>query len=179
MSRKKTEPAKRELKPREGLIEVVEQRYMVTGLGLAHIQQMAALGCGKTEIAEYLKVNHAWMSRACNPESEQYDPQVHESFLEGESEFKQRLRRHQLELSEHNATMAVHLGKQYLGQKDQVQEHHHVHQVVGTMPDYDKTSDEWKKQFAPTGVLRIEDAQVLEIDHETSERDEEGDRDDS
>ena len=172
----------KELKPREGLVDVVKvkgtQAYVLTGLGLAHVKEMAALGSSMTEIAEYLKVDKSWISRSCNPESDTYDHLVHESFLEGQSEFKQRIRRHQLELSEHNATMAVHLGKQYLGQKDQVQEHHHVHQVVGTMPDYDKTSDEWKRQFAPDAVLRIEDAQVLEIENETTERDEDSDRDD-
>lgn len=154
-----------------------QNKYHITAMGLVHVEEMAALGCSKTEIADYFQVDKSFFSRVMDPEDPAYDAEVHECFLRGDTTFKQRLRRHQLELSENNATMAVHLGKQYLNQKDQVQEHHHVHQVVGTMPDYDKTSDEWKKQFAPTGIVRIADSRVEEaqVIDATAESDEDRD----
>ena len=159
----------RERKPRAGLIEVDGPAYHATGLGLAHIQEMAAIGSQPAEIADYLRVGTEWVRRAIDAEHEQYDPDVADAYSEGRHEYLKRLRQAQQNLADVNAQMAIHLGKQYLDQRDAEVEHRHVHQVFGTMPDYDATSDSWRKQFAPEAMqarpmkIEVEDAEYEEV----------------
>jgi len=44
-----------------------------------------------------------------------------------------------------------------------------VHQVVGTMPDYEASSDQWRRQFAPETMqpmraIDVEDAEVVTVE---------------
>lgn len=160
--------------PREGLVEVHRTKgnpnpvFVVTGLGLAHIQQMAAIGSNRAEIARYLRVSDTWLMTKLDEDGDLFDEAIAEAFAEGQSEFSTRLRTAQANLADTNAQMAIHLGKQYLGQRDDAVEHRHVHQVVGTMPDYDQSSAEWRRQFAPDTVQKIgqeiEDAEFVDIE---------------
>ena len=163
----------KEVAPRPSLVEVIRGRgkgkYFVTALGIETIESMAAIGHSKSEIAAYLRVSGSWMDNALDDENPAFDSDVFAAFEEGQGVFRGRLRNAQVNLADTNAQMAIHLGKHYLGQKDDVQQHHHVHQVVGTMPDYDATSAEWRAQFAPSAMQErieaadIEDAEVVDV----------------
>ena len=65
--------------------------------------------------------------------------------------------------------MAIHLGKHYLEQKDvQHVEINKRVQIVGTLPDYGQTAEDWARQFAPTPLqqvprsLEAEDVEIIE-----------------
>ncbi len=163
----KTKPKDR--KPRAGLIEMDGPNYHVTALGLAHIQEMAAIGCQTTEVCAYLRVNSGWLRRKIDESHDEYDPDIADAYAEGRSEYVKRLRTAQQNLADVNAQMAIHLGKQDLNQRDDAVEHRHVHQVVGTMPDYEASSDQWRRQFAPETMqpmraIDVEDAEVVTVE---------------
>ncbi len=73
------------------------------------ITELAKIGCTNEEIATFLKCSHDTLERnfAC-------------AIKEGRSYMKMSLRRQQLKMVEKdgNVTMAIWLGKQYLGQHD-------------------------------------------------------------
>ena len=139
--------------------------YVLTALGLEVVRELALLHSPEDEIADYLGVPRKIFARMMDEEDPIYDPDAHEAIAEGLGEFKKRLRRQQLELAESNAVMAKHLGQQYLGQKDKSEvEHTHKHAVIGTLPNYDASSDDWKRQFAPQGVNKIEEQRRIEAD---------------
>lgn len=141
--------------PRASLIEQMGNKYLPTALGLDTIEQLASIGSTPGEIARYLGVSAAWMKRAIKEDDDFYIRSVAHAYEDGQGEFKRRLRRAQVNLSETNAQMAIHLGKQYLDQRDNPVEHNLTISVVGTMPDYDTTSDDWKRQFAPSPMQGV------------------------
>jgi hypothetical protein len=75
------------------------------------IEELASIFCTQEEIATILGVNRSTLFR---------DEQFSNIYSKGHSVAKQSLRRKQFKLADTNAYMAVFLGKQYLGQKDNV-----------------------------------------------------------
>lgn len=138
--------------PKKGLVDVVGASYSVTPLGLAHIEQMAALGAKVPQIAQYLRVSEDFLRTSIDSENSRYDPSIDAAFNDGQAVFKKRLLEAQQNLSETNAQMAIHLGKQHLDQREEPVEHHHRVQVVGTLPDYSMGADDWGRQFAPSAL---------------------------
>jgi hypothetical protein len=164
-----TKTKRKDRKPREGLVEVFGGTYVLTGLGLVHVQEMAAVGSQYAEIAAYLRVGVDWVRRSVDDEHDHYDANVANAYHEGRGEYLRRLRQAQQNLADVNAQMAIHLGKQDLNQRDDAVEHRHVHQVVGTMPDYEASSDQWRRQFAPEALqpmraIDVEDAEVITVE---------------
>lgn len=78
-------------------------------------QKLCQLQCTLQEIAGYFECSHDTVERWCK---ETYDKKFSEVFVDLRSGGMVSLRRNQFKLSENNATMAIWLGKQYLGQKD-------------------------------------------------------------
>lgn len=127
----------------------------------------ARIGGSVKEVAGVLGVNvrtaQQWTT---TPER---NPEFYEAYNSGRWEFSKELRESQVELAKVNSQMAIHLGKHFLGQDDKPQEVHHLHRVVGTLPDYDATSADWQRKFAPDPVVdggklieqEIEDAEVV------------------
>ena len=78
---------------------------LIRGLGSIHATHK--------EVAAVLGVHlNTWMYfKRDNPEAQ-------EAFEDGQEEGKSSLRRDQFNLAKRNATMAIFLGKQYLGQRD-------------------------------------------------------------
>lgn len=159
--------------PRKGCFEKPNSpndRYIITDIGIAHVQELASLGAQPREIAQYLRVSNEWMRKALDPENEDFNQDVADAFDEGSSEFKRRLLGHQAALAETNAQMAIHLGKHHLNQKDDATEINHNIRVVGTLPDYGSSSDDWKRQFAPSALQKVEpprpakSAQVVDVE---------------
>lgn len=151
----------------------------ITQIGLMHVLELSTLGCSVDEISTYLRVPKKKFLSWINEDSADFDEHIYNAFNEGDMNFKKRLRLAQANLADVNATMAIHLGKQVLGQTDkkEVEITQTVH-VVGTLPDYGATPDQWRKQFGPgTGaaqlpgtapkVLEVIEAESVEVADET------------
>ena len=116
---------------------------------------MADLGCSLKEIASVIGISARTLQAKNNADEgdRRYDRAFSRAYNAGRSRYLMHIRKSQKDLAEVNASMAIHLGKHELGQHDKPQEHVHTHRVVGTMPDYDATSEQWRKrQFAPSGA---------------------------
>ena len=141
------------------------------------VQELAMEGASIAEIARYLRVTPRFLQRMHNPDDSKFDPDFSDAYDDGRHEYILSLRRNQKGLSETNAQMAIHLGKHYLEQDDKPVEHNHMHRVVGTLPDYNASSEEWARQFAPSALqqhskpisIDVEDAEVItsELTNET------------
>ncbi len=82
-------------------------------------ENLCALQCTEEEICDWFDITDKTLARWCR---ETYNKRFSEVFREKRSGGKISLRRSQFRLAEKNATMAIWLGKQYLGQKDTVDE---------------------------------------------------------
>lgn len=78
-------------------------------IGLCNIQ------CTLTEIADWFKCSEDTIERWCKRELGSGFAESYKKYSVGG---KISLRRYQMKMAEHNATMAIWLGKQYLGQTD-------------------------------------------------------------
>lgn len=86
-------------------IEIDEEQFK----GLCSIQ------CTLQEIAAWFKCSEDTIERWCK---RQFKLSFAESYKKFSAGGKISLRRYQMRMAEHNPTMAIWLGKQYLGQKD-------------------------------------------------------------
>jgi len=82
-------------------------------------EQLCALQCTVEEIAAVLDCSVDTVERWCKRE---YKMRFADVFQEKRNMGKVSLRRNQMKLSETNPTMAIFLGKQYLGQTDKKEE---------------------------------------------------------
>ena len=80
--------------------------------------KLCQLQCTLQEIAGYFECSHDTIERWCKQE---YGKKFRDVFSDFRSGGMVSLRRNQFKLSENNASMAIWLGKQYLGQKDLLQ----------------------------------------------------------
>lgn len=81
-------------------------------------EKLCALQCTYDEICSWFGVTDKTLNNWCRST---YKASFSEVFREKRGMGKISLRRNQFKLSETNASMAIWLGKQYLGQKDQVE----------------------------------------------------------
>lgn len=79
------------------------------------VEKLANIQCTQTEIASFLGVSVRTLQR---------DEEFLKIYQKGQENGKMSLRRIQYKLAEKNTTMAIWLGKQYLGQKDNVEVSH-------------------------------------------------------
>ena len=87
-------------------------RKVINSTGVSVITALARVMCTEEEIAACLGVKIDTLHAKHN------ESLFLEAYQKGRENGKMSLRRHQFELSKVNATMAIWLGKQYLGQKD-------------------------------------------------------------
>ena len=78
-------------------------------------ENLCGLQCTEEEIADFFDCSVDTISRWCK---RTYSESFAEVYKKKSSKGKISLRRAQLRLAEKNASMAIFLGKQYLGQKD-------------------------------------------------------------
>lgn len=78
-------------------------------------EELCAIQCTQEEICAVLDVCHDTLDKWCH---ETYDMSFSQVFEQKRQSGKSSLRRNQWNLSKTNPTMAIWLGKQYLGQKD-------------------------------------------------------------
>lgn len=78
-------------------------------------EQLCGIKCTQSEIASMLKIN---VDTLCDRSREHYGEDYSEIYKRYSESGNCSLRRNQLILSKKNATMAIFLGKQWLGQRD-------------------------------------------------------------
>ena len=83
---------------------------------LRDLENLGKLQCTLTEAADFLNCTTHTLSRLFKR-----DPRALAAWERGRGKGKVGLRRKQMRLANTNAAMAIHLGKQYLDQKDKVQ----------------------------------------------------------
>ena len=76
------------------------------------VEKLASLQCTQEEIATFLELSVRTLQR---------DEEFCRLYKKGQESGKMSLRRIQYKLAEKNASMAIFLGKQYLGQKDVIE----------------------------------------------------------
>ena len=76
------------------------------------VEKLASIQCTQEEIANFLDISVRTLQR---------DEEFCRLYKKGQDNGKMSLRRIQFKLAEKNPTMALWLGKQYLGQKDVVE----------------------------------------------------------
>lgn len=76
------------------------------------VEKLANIQCTQEEIATFLDLSVRTLQR---------DEEFCRLYKKGQESGKMSLRRYQFKLAEKNASMAIFLGKQYLGQKDNVE----------------------------------------------------------
>lgn len=81
------------------------------------VEKLASIQCTQQEIASFL---------GCSVDTLQRDETFCGLYKKGQENGKMSLRRIQYKLAEKNPTMAIWLGKQYLGQRDNVEVEHNV-----------------------------------------------------
>lgn len=78
----------------------------------ATVEKLANIQCTQEEIASFLGISSRTLLR---------DEKFNELFAKGRENGKMSLRRIQWKHAEKSATMAIWLGKQYLGQRDNIE----------------------------------------------------------
>ena len=73
------------------------------------VEKLASIQCTQEEIANFLDLSVRTLQR---------DEEFCRLYKKGQDNGKMSLRRYQFKLAEKNTSMAIFLGKQYLGQKD-------------------------------------------------------------
>ena len=76
------------------------------------VEKLAGMMCTQKEIASFL---------GCDERTLQRDEEFCRIYKKGQETGKMSLRRMQFKLAEKNPTMAIWLGKQYLGQRDVIE----------------------------------------------------------
>lgn len=82
-------------------------------------EKLCSIFCTEEEICGFFNVSHDTLNRWCHQE---YDCTFKQVFDQKNAIGKISLRRTQYKLAETNPTMAIWLGKQYLGQKEQLEQ---------------------------------------------------------
>lgn len=90
-------------------------------------EKLCAIQCTQREIADWFYVSHDTLERWCKKTYKENFTQCFERFRSGG---KISLRRSQWQQAEKNPTMAIWLGKQYLGQKDEQTVNQNISPVV-------------------------------------------------
>ena len=103
----------------------------------ANFKKLCGLQCTLAEIASFFKCSEDTVERWCKRELRM---SFAEAFKKHSATGKISLRRWQYRMAENSVTMAIWLGKQWLGQKDVVD--------VAVSDDTDETVKEMEKYFA-------------------------------
>lgn len=150
--------------------------YVPTKEGIEEAYRHARRGGTVRELARLFRMADRTLMQWCDPNDTMGDEKFVDAWNNGRYEYLSDLREKQLGLAETNGAVAIHLGKHELEQHDRPQEVNHLHRVVGTLPDYDRTSDDWKKQFAPQPV--VDAGQLIAQEIEEAEYEDVADEDD-
>lgn len=90
------------------------------------VEKLANIQCTQEEIANFLNISVRTLQR---------DEEFCRLYKKGQDNGKMSLRRIQFKLAEKNTSMAIFLGKQYLGQKDVVENQHVENGILGELTE--------------------------------------------
>ena len=94
-------------------------------------ERLCSLMCTEQEICGFFATSHDTLNRWCHQE---YDMTFTEIWEQKSSLGKISLRRNQFKIAENNASMAIFLGKKYLGQRDNIEvEHNAQNGILGDL----------------------------------------------
>lgn len=93
-------------------------------------ESLCAIQCTEEEICAVLDVSDKTLARWCR---DTYKMKFSEVFREKRAGGKASLRKSQWALAQTNPTMAIWLGKQYLGQKDKQEEENTIERFIKNM----------------------------------------------
>ena len=93
-------------------------------------EKLCALQCTEEEIAGFYDCSVDTINNWCK---KTYNETFSETYKKKSAKGKMSLRRYQFKLAERNASMAIFLGKQYLGQRDIIE--------TGTTEELDKVKE--------------------------------------
>ena len=97
------------------------------------VEKLANIQCTQEEIASFLGLSVRTLQR---------DEEFCRIYKKGQDNGKMSLRRMQYKLAEKNPTMAIFLGKQYLGQRDNIEvEHKDLSKVEELLSKIDKEAN--------------------------------------
>lgn len=99
------------------------------------VEKLASIQCTQEEIANFLDISVRTLQR---------DDKFCHVYKKGMDNGKMSLRRTQFKLAEKNTSMAIFLGKQYLGQRDVI-ETDNKHEITKVEELLDKIENEAKK----------------------------------
>ena len=89
------------------------------------VEKLANIQCTQEEIASFLDISVRTLQR---------DEEFCRIYKKGQENGKMSLRRMQYKLAEKNTAMAIFLGKQYLGQRDNIEvEHNAQNGILGDL----------------------------------------------
>ena len=90
-----------------------------TKIDKENFEKLCGLQCTEIEIADFFNCSIDTINNWCK---ETYGETFSDTFKKKSASGKRALRRTQFKLAEKNASMAIFLGKQYLGQRDYVED---------------------------------------------------------
>lgn len=106
----------------------IKQKQATIDKGL--FEKLCGIQCTKEEICAVLDVSEKTLNSWCNST---YGENFSLVFQQKRGIGKVSLRRYQFDLAKKNPTMAIFLGKQYLGQKDQVEIKDENNGIIGDL----------------------------------------------
>ena len=105
-------------------------------------KKLCSIQCTLSEIASWFKCSEDTIERWCQRELKM---SFADAFKTWSADGKISLRRTQFKMAEHNVSMAIWLGKQYLGQKEQ--------QEIIAYTNADDTIRRMDEYFKRTGII--------------------------
>lgn len=104
-----------------------------------NFRQLCALQCTLSEIASFFECSEDTIERWCKRELKS---SFAEAFKKYSATGKMSLRRWQFKMAEHNVSMAIFLGKNWLGQSDKIEQTITEVEDLSSLADMLKDNDE-------------------------------------
>lgn len=112
-----------------------------------HVRGLCSIQCTRDEVASFLRISHDTLERASKREFKKKFVELRNEWSQGG---KCSLRRKQWKLADKSATMAIFLGKQMLGQRDDIRLNHSgsiLQEIVNFGDNEPKTWKEEQEDF--------------------------------
>lgn len=157
MKEKKIDP-KKTLKGKKRVHPITEKNPLGSGRNPAVIdwdlvKKLAAMQCTQIEICNALGISRATFSKTGKDE---FGVTIGDKIDEWSEGGKCSLRRAQWLLAQKNAAMAIFLGKQYLGQKDDYKVKHEGNMTQEIVHYGDKAPKKWIEEKKDCGGIQIQ-----------------------
>ncbi len=155
--------------PRDGSIAIINvagnSAYQMTAAGIEQLRQLATVGTPIKAIAEFFDVSDDWLRAAIVG-----DPDVRTAYqsAKGDGELELRTAAHEAAKAGDSRVLTFMMERRLKMNKEVEHTHNHNVKVIGAVPDYKLSHDQWMERFAPPslpapGVSPITDAEYSEV----------------